>query len=597
MDVAEFGDADLLAAVAGSVPSAVYATDTSGRVVLWNPAAERLFGWLEAEVLGGPAPHVPRAAAEEAEAARRQALAGQPVGAREARRLRRDGSTLDVTLSEFPVRRATGAVTGSVVVTDAAGGEQRAAAALAEAERRLALLGSYSRSFIIRYRIKPSPALDYVSPSCESVTGYTQSEFAADPRLFYWRIHPADRPLTPVPHDGLHPASWPAAALRWLRKDGRVIWLERREAALRDQPDGTRVSEAVVCEVTDRMQALETARESQEWQAALLRAIPVVVVRVRGDDGPRVVWISDSVEAATGFSPAPFLDNDGFWLERIHPAERAAVLENHEAAESLAGQVVRFSWRCSDDSYRWFGARELLLDPAEQTPGERVIAISPAMLPAAGADGGAPGPSAGAAVPRTSTHWRRLVISRPPASPESAGPPEQCGNCGSRSVVRHSRQVRRIDGGRTEVEVVRYRCRDCGATFTWHPEGVGRSLLGEAAKQVCQVLYGLGLSKQQVSELLAEAGVRVSAGTVWRDARLLGSQMRQAAPAGTRCLLPGQEAPAGTDFAIVERVQVAGPSTPETVLELLVWEHTGRMLPWLRHHLAAIGLQCEVLVL
>ncbi len=45
-----------------AVPLAFNAVDPQGRVVAWNAAAERLFGWTSAEVLGKPLPTVPQEA-------------------------------------------------------------------------------------------------------------------------------------------------------------------------------------------------------------------------------------------------------------------------------------------------------------------------------------------------------------------------------------------------------------------------------------------------------------------------------------------------------------------------------------------------------
>jgi CHASE3 domain sensor protein len=43
-------------AVIGSSPLAIWAVDLHGRVKFWNPAAERIFGWKEGEVLDRPLP-------------------------------------------------------------------------------------------------------------------------------------------------------------------------------------------------------------------------------------------------------------------------------------------------------------------------------------------------------------------------------------------------------------------------------------------------------------------------------------------------------------------------------------------------------------
>jgi len=46
-------------AVIQSSPLAIWAIDLDGKVTFWNPAAERIFGWSAAEVIGGPLPVIP----------------------------------------------------------------------------------------------------------------------------------------------------------------------------------------------------------------------------------------------------------------------------------------------------------------------------------------------------------------------------------------------------------------------------------------------------------------------------------------------------------------------------------------------------------
>ena len=40
-------------------PLAIIAVDLKGRVISWNPAAERMFGWSQEEVMGRPLPTIP----------------------------------------------------------------------------------------------------------------------------------------------------------------------------------------------------------------------------------------------------------------------------------------------------------------------------------------------------------------------------------------------------------------------------------------------------------------------------------------------------------------------------------------------------------
>src|SRR5262249_24528652 len=50
---------EILEALVRASPVAIIALDRQGRVQLWNPAAERLFGWAASDVTGRPYPLVP----------------------------------------------------------------------------------------------------------------------------------------------------------------------------------------------------------------------------------------------------------------------------------------------------------------------------------------------------------------------------------------------------------------------------------------------------------------------------------------------------------------------------------------------------------
>jgi PAS domain S-box-containing protein len=101
-----------------AAPDAIIAVDQDGRVDLWNPAAERLFGWSEDEVLGEPNPTVPESKADEFDRIREQTLAGEPVTGLDTRRRTRSGEEIDVSVSAGPVRDEGGDVVGGVAVIE-----------------------------------------------------------------------------------------------------------------------------------------------------------------------------------------------------------------------------------------------------------------------------------------------------------------------------------------------------------------------------------------------------------------------------------------------------------------------------------------------
>jgi PAS domain S-box-containing protein len=105
-----------LASLIEASPLAVVMLDVEGRVRSWNPAAERLFGWTAAEIVGGPLPVVPESRREESRSIFERALRGESVVHVETQRLHKDGTIIDVSLSVAPVRGPGGTITGTVGV-------------------------------------------------------------------------------------------------------------------------------------------------------------------------------------------------------------------------------------------------------------------------------------------------------------------------------------------------------------------------------------------------------------------------------------------------------------------------------------------------
>jgi len=99
-----------LQALIEASPLAIVALDREGRVVGWNPAAERMFGYSEAEVLGRSLPVVSEEERKRFDALRERLMRGERLHELEVRRQRRDGTLVDVIVSAGPLRDAAGAV-------------------------------------------------------------------------------------------------------------------------------------------------------------------------------------------------------------------------------------------------------------------------------------------------------------------------------------------------------------------------------------------------------------------------------------------------------------------------------------------------------
>ena len=108
---------DHLRAVVDASPLATYSYDFDGVVTEWNPAAARLFGWAAAEVIGRPLTIIPDG---DQDHWRRTILgpvaAGRTLTGLSLRRVRRDRTPVDLSLSAAPLPGPDGRPAGVIVV-------------------------------------------------------------------------------------------------------------------------------------------------------------------------------------------------------------------------------------------------------------------------------------------------------------------------------------------------------------------------------------------------------------------------------------------------------------------------------------------------
>src|SRR5881398_1361984 len=100
-----------LAAVIQSSPLAIYTLDPASTVRSWNRAAEALYGWPAEEVIGRPLPTIGQDLEDHARL-RDRVLRGEALRGVEVTRRRKDGTSVNISLSVAPLHDAAGRVTG-----------------------------------------------------------------------------------------------------------------------------------------------------------------------------------------------------------------------------------------------------------------------------------------------------------------------------------------------------------------------------------------------------------------------------------------------------------------------------------------------------
>jgi len=108
----------LLHALVAASPLSVMVLDLDGTVQVWNPAAERMYGWSAQEVLGRFLPAVPDARREEFAQHLRAVAAGKVLLGRETVRHRRGGEPFDAALWTARLEGPDGKVRCMSIVAD-----------------------------------------------------------------------------------------------------------------------------------------------------------------------------------------------------------------------------------------------------------------------------------------------------------------------------------------------------------------------------------------------------------------------------------------------------------------------------------------------
>jgi PAS domain S-box-containing protein len=256
-----------------AVEEAVIAIDVEGHVIYWNHFADIMYGWSAAEAVG-------RALADllipldQVEAFRtdilRQLKNGQSWSG-EIYVKHRDGTVFPVLTTSSPIHDSDGRLIGSVSVSKDISRRKEMEAILRASEERFRLLAENAQDIIYRLRLAPTQKFEYVSPSATAITGYTPEDHYANPNLGFELVHPEDRHLLAAIAQGSFPEE--PIVLRWVRKDGSVIWTEQQNVPIYDE-EGTLVAiEGIARDITKRKLTEVALQEANNRLIDILESI------------------------------------------------------------------------------------------------------------------------------------------------------------------------------------------------------------------------------------------------------------------------------------------------------------------------------------
>ncbi len=149
----------------------------------------------------------------------------------------------------------------------------------------------------------------YVSPHIEQLLGYTQDEWLSDPFLWYWRLHPDDRPMWNDEFArGCRTGGPFRADCRFLARDGHVVWVHGEARLIRDELGRPHFLQGVAFDISDIKKAQEIL-VNEAVQRAKMEEELAIARRVQTSILPRDLDVS-GLEIAARMVPAEDVGGD-----------------------------------------------------------------------------------------------------------------------------------------------------------------------------------------------------------------------------------------------------------------------------------------------
>lgn len=124
-----------LESIINQTADAILVTDQEDRVLRVNHAFEALYGWTKEELVGHKLEFVPPQQQEEYELQKKSLLRGESIVSIETLRMRKDGSTVEISMSTSPILNEEGAILGFISVSRDITGRNRMEELLRRSEK------------------------------------------------------------------------------------------------------------------------------------------------------------------------------------------------------------------------------------------------------------------------------------------------------------------------------------------------------------------------------------------------------------------------------------------------------------------------------
>jgi len=343
----------LLAAIVASSGDAIHIINLDGTVGSWNSAAEKLSGYTRDEIVGKMASILaPPGAAQMMQRDLKAIEAGSTISPFDTVLRRKDGSTIDASVSLSQIRNVAGQVVAASAVVRDISERKRFERALQEAEKKYRDI--FDGAFEGMFQTSPDAAPLTANRALAKMLGYESLDDlrSAGGSLFeeVWADqNDRHRFLQQVEeHGAVRDFECPLK-----RKDGTVLWGSVNCRIVNGAAGEVPHFEGFIEDITERKRGVEALRESAEslGEAQRAGALGSYVL-----DVPSGIWTGSAVLDEIFGIDKEYVRTVETWVDLIHPEDRAGMLAYFEG--EVVGQRKPFNReyrtvRQTDKAERW----------------------------------------------------------------------------------------------------------------------------------------------------------------------------------------------------------------------------------------------------
>jgi PAS domain S-box-containing protein len=255
----------LQARMLDAVGDAVIAADNDNKIIYWNDAATRTYGWTPEETIGHDLIEIttPDLSHEEARKIADRIKSGRHWTGEYVVN-HRDGHEFPIHASDAPVFDDDGKLIAIIGASHDISDRRLMEQMLRESEARFRSVLDNSSDVIYRLNLQ-ADRFEYISPASSVVVGFSPEEIQdMDRSAALAMIHPDDIPGFMASLSRLEETGQSAAEYRQQANNGGYRWLSNHMTLIRDGTGVPLFRDGIIRDITGRKQAEEQLRENEK---------------------------------------------------------------------------------------------------------------------------------------------------------------------------------------------------------------------------------------------------------------------------------------------------------------------------------------------